>query len=298
MELSTFFEIIGKYGWWSLLIAAGIGLIYILVKLVANKITNGVRGGMDDIATKLTGSVATELQQMSSTNSSQIEMLSNNIAKQNTELVKAISSQNERLLSYIMNRDVVNSEIHDRYVEQRMDVAESIIDELKDIMNKTHAQRAFIIEFHNSYKNLAGSPFAKYTCTFEWFDKGLEEISSRCSALPYSTMAKIVGDVKRTGKHQKLYTDMEKMEAENPQLFSLLKDPRTRACFYNSLYDNNNKMMGMLVLEWQTPLFTEDLWVNANMPNIIAQDAAQLSMLINLQGPTIDSIEYEKETED
>ena len=66
---------------------------------------------MDDIATKLTGSVATELQQMSSTNSSQIEMLSNNIAKQNTELVKAISSQNERLLSYIMNRDVVNNEI-------------------------------------------------------------------------------------------------------------------------------------------------------------------------------------------
>lgn len=298
MELSTFFEIIGKYGWWSLLMAAGIGLIYILVKLVANKITNGVRGGMDDIATKLTGSVATQLQQMSSTNSSQIEMLSNNIAKQNTELVKAISSQNERLLSYIMNRDVVNSELHDRYVEQRMDVAESIIDELKDIMNKTHAQRAFIIEFHNSYKNLAGSPFAKYTCTFEWFDKGLEEISSKCSALPYSTMAKIVGDVKRTGKHQKLYTDIEAMEAENPQLFSLLKDPRTRACFYNTLYDDNNKMMGMLVLEWQTPLFTEDLWVNADMPNIIAQDAAQLSMLINLQGPTIESIEYEKENED
>ena len=134
MELSTFFEIIGKYGWWSLLMAAGIGLIYILVKFITNKITNGVRGGMDDIATKLTGSVATQLQQMSSTNSSQIEMLSNNIAKQNTELVKAISSQNERLLSYIMNRDIVNNEIHDRYVEHRMDVAESIINELKDII--------------------------------------------------------------------------------------------------------------------------------------------------------------------
>ena len=53
MELSTFFEIIGKYGWWSLLIAAGIGLIYILVKLVANKITNGVRGGMDNLQQNL-----------------------------------------------------------------------------------------------------------------------------------------------------------------------------------------------------------------------------------------------------
>ena len=159
-----------------------------------------------------------------------------------------------------MNRDIANNEIHDRYVEQRMDVAESIIDELKDIMNKTHSQRAFVIEFHNSYKNLAGSPFAKYTCTFEWFDKGLEQIGTKIVGLPFSTMAKIVGDVKRTGKHQKLYTDMEQMENENPQLFSLLKDNRTTAIFYNTLYDDNNKMMGMLVIEWQTPLFTEKLW--------------------------------------
>ena len=297
MDLSTLFEIIGKYGWWSLLIAAGMGLIYICVKLVANKITDGVKGGMDDIAHKLTGTVSNQLQEMSSTNSSQLEMLSQNIAKQNTELVKAISSQNERLLSYIMNKDTANAELHDRQVEKRIEVAESIIEKLKDIMNKTHAVRAFIIEFHNSYKNLAGSPFAKYTCTFEWFDKGLEQISTKIVGLPFSTMAKIVGDVKRTGKHQKLYTDIEKMEAENPQLFSLLKDTRTRACFYNTLYDDNNKMMGMLVLEWQTPLFTEDLWVNADMPNIIAQDAAQLSMWINLQGPSIEPIELDNNTQ-
>ena len=297
MDLSTLFEIIGKYGWWSLLIAAGMGLIYICVKLVASKITDGVKGGMADIAHKLTGTVANQLQEMSSTNSSQLEMLSQNIAKQNTELVKAISSQNERLLSYIMNKDTANAEIHDRQVEKRIEVAESIIEKLKDIMNKTHAVRAFIIEFHNSYKNLAGSPFAKYTCTFEWFDKGLEQIGTKIVGLPFSTMAKIVGDVKRTGKHQKLYTDMEQMENENPQLFSLLKDARTRACFYNSLYDDNNKMMGMLVLEWQTPLFTEQLWVDADMPNIIGQDAVQLSMWINLQGPSIEPIELDNNTQ-
>ena len=296
MDLSTLFEIIGKYGWWSLLIAAGMGLIYICVKLVANKITDGVKGGMDDIAHKLTGTVSNQLQEMSSTNSSQLEMLSQNIAKQNTELVKAISSQNERLLSYIMNKDTANAEIHDRQVEKRIEVAESIIEKLKDIMNKTHSVRAFIIEFHNSYKNLAGSPFAKYTCTFEWFDKGLEQIGTKIVGLPFSTMAKIVGDVKRTGKHQKLYTDMEQMENENPQLFSLLKDNRTTAIFYNTLYDDNNKMMGMLVIEWQTPLFTEQLWVGADMPSIIGQDAAQLSMWINLQGPSIEPIELDNNT--
>ena len=297
MDLSTLFEIIGKYGWWSLLIAAGMGLIYICVKLVANKITDGVKGGMDDITNKLTTTVTNQLQEISSSSSSQMEMLSNNITKQNNELVKAISNQNEKLLSYIMNYGKAAQDIHDKYVEKRIEVAESIIEKLKDIMNKTHAVRAFIIEFHNSYKNLAGSPFAKYTCTFEWFDKGLEQIGTKIVGLPFSTMAKIVGDVKRTGKHQKLYTDMEQMENENPQLFSLLKDTRTRACFYNSLYDDNNKMMGMLVLEWQTPLFTEQLWVDADMPNIIGQDAVQLAMWINLQGPSIEPIELDNNTQ-
>ena len=295
MDLSTLFEIIGKYGWWSLLIAAGMGLIYICVKLVANKITDGVKGGMDDIAHKLTGTVTNQLQELSSTNSSQLEMLSQNIAKQNNELVKAMGIQNEKLLSYIMHSKQAADDIHDRQVEKRIEVAESIIEKLKDIMNKTHAVRAFIIEFHNSYKNLAGSPFAKYTCTFEWFDKGLEQVGTKIVGLPFSTMAKIVGDVKRTGKHQKLYTDLETMENENPQLFSLLKDPRTTAIFYNTLYDDNNKMMGMLVIEWQTPLFTEKLWTGADMPNIIAQDAAQLSMWINLQGPSINSPELDEE---
>ena len=173
MELNTLFEIIGKYGWWSLLIAAGLGLIYILVKLVANRISDGVRGGMDDIANKLTGTVTTQLQEMSSTNSSQLEMLSQNIAKQNNELVKAMGIQNEKLLSYIINNGKASEELHDRRVEKRMDIAESIIDKLKEIMHITHGKRAFIIEFHNSYKNLSGSPFAKYTCTYEWFDKGL-----------------------------------------------------------------------------------------------------------------------------
>ena len=293
MELSTFFEIIGKYGWWSILIAAGIGLIYILVKLVANKITDGVKGGMNDVANKLTDTVTYQLQEMSSSNFNQMEMLSNNIAKQNTELVKAISNQNEKLLSYIMHKDTASAEIHDRQVEKRIEVAESIIDKLKDIMNKTHSVRAFIIEFHNSYKNLAGSPFAKYTCTYEWFDKGLEQISTKIVGLPYSTMARIVGDVRRTGKHQKLYTDMKKMEDENPQLFSLVKDPRTTAIFYNTLYNEDNVMMGMLVIEWQTSLFTEKLWTGADMPNIIAQDAAELSMCINLQGPSIEPIELD-----
>ena len=160
MDFTTVFEAIAKYGWGSVAIIGCIDLIYIGVRLIGNKIANNVKDGMENIADKLSENI-----------SQQNEVLSTNIAKQNGELVKAISSQNERLLSYIMNKDTANAEIHDRQVEKRIEVAESINEKLKDIMNKTHAVRAFIIEFHNSYKNLAGSPFAKYTCTYEWFDK-------------------------------------------------------------------------------------------------------------------------------
>jgi hypothetical protein len=294
MDLSTLFEIIGKYGWWSLLIAACMGLIYICVKLVANKITDGVKGGMDDIANKLTGTVSNQLQEMSSTNSSQLEMLSQNIAKQNNELVKAISNQNEKLLSYIMNYGKAAQDIHDKYVEERMNIAETINNKLKEIMYTAHSQRAFIIEFHNSYKNLAGSPFAKYTCTYEWFDKGLEQISTKIVALPYSTMAKIVGDVRRTGKHQIIYTDMIKMEEENPQLFSLLKDTRTLAVYYRMLYDEHNKMMGMLVLEWQQD-FDLPIWKRAKMTEYLTEECIKISNWLNIQGPLFNTKEIDDE---
>ena len=277
MDFSTIFDVIAKYGWGSVAIAASLGIIYIVVKLIGNKIANNVKDGMETIADKLSTNI-----------SIQNEALSSNIAKQNGELVKAISNQNERLLSFIMHKDIAEEEIHDRKVEKRMEFAENIIDKLKDIMHLAQAQRAFIIEFHNSYKNLAGSPFAKYTCSYEWFDKGLDQISSRVSGLPFSTMAKIVGDIRRGGNHQIFYFDLKKMEAENPQLFSLVKDPRTTAVFYNTLYDENNKMMGMLVVEWQSKIDKES-FDKARLSKMFAEESIQLSTWLNLQGPSIES---------
>jgi len=293
MELSTLFEIIAKYGWWSIAIAAGIGGVYLLVKFLASKLTNSMKHGLEDMGGNITTSIAKQMETMSESTATQVEMLSNNIAKQNNELVKAISNQNEKLLSYIMNYGKASQDIHDKYVEERMNIAETINNKLKEIMYTAHSQRAFIIEFHNSYKNLAGSPFAKYTCTYEWFDKGLEQISTKIVALPYSTMAKIVGDVRRTGNHQIIYTDMVKMEEENPQLFSLIKDYRTLAVYYRILYDEHNKMMGMLVLEWQKD-FDLPIWERAKMTEYLTEECVKLSNWLNIQGPTINGPELDE----
>jgi hypothetical protein len=80
-------------------------------------------------------------------------------------------------------------------LNERMTLAEDINQALKDIMNIHNAQRAFILEFHNSYQNLSGIPFAKYSCNYEWFDKGLTPLGHKAVGLPFGSIAKVVYDV-------------------------------------------------------------------------------------------------------
>lgn len=53
-------------------------------------------------------------------------------------------------------------ELHKRFKETKL-----INSELKDIMHKLHADRAFFIEYHNSVKSLEGAPFAFGSMGFE-----------------------------------------------------------------------------------------------------------------------------------
>ena len=41
------------------------------------------------------------------------------------------------------------------------------------------------------------------------------------------------------------------------------------------LYDENNKMMGMLVIEWQLKTFREEIFYDAKMPKIFADESIQ-----------------------
>lgn len=230
--MKLFFDIFEAYGWWGiggLIVSMG---LYLFIKYLSKKLSKDVSSGI-----KIVG-----------------EDLIKQVSEQNTELTHTLVDQQQKLIDHIINKDKTESRNHANMLNERIELSEDINSSLRDIMNIHNAQRAFIIEFHNSYKNLSGIPFAKYSCTYEWFDKGLSEISSKIKGLPFSSMAKIVSDIMKTTSHQKVYTDMNKMEEENPSLFSLLKDPRTKAIVYSAMYDRNNTLIGFLVLEYHTPL--------------------------------------------
>lgn len=249
-------DFLDKYGIWG-----GVGLIllmivFLLTKWLSNKLSDDMSSGFEKVGEKLT-------DQMS---------------KQNDQLINAIVTQQDKLVDHLLSNENNEKENHNNMLNERINLSEDINMALKDIMHIHNSQRAFIVEFHNSFKNLSGVPFAKYSCTFEWFDKGLQPLTTKIIGYPFSMMSKIVLDILNEPNGMKVYTDLNAMEDENPSLFSTIKDNRTKAVVYSSMYDRNNTLIGLLVLEYHIPL--EEGHLNLNQLKV---QTAELTSLLNVR---------------
>lgn len=253
---SGIIEFLDKYGWGGLVMLVVCAAIFWGGKWLSNKLTDDVATGLEKVGEKLT-------DQMS---------------KQNDQLMNTIVNQQEKLIDHLLHTETEKKELHNEMVNDKIKLAEEIIESLKNIMVSHHAQRAFIIEFHNSNNNLSGIPFAKYSCTYEWFDKGLFGLSHRCNSLPFSQMARVTSEVIQNDNQIKIYNNMSKMEEENPSLFSSHKDPRTKQIVYSAMYDKNNVLIGMLILEYQK----EHKITNEEI-NQLSIQTAELTSIINLR---------------
>lgn len=249
-------EVFENYGWNGVIGLVICGLIVLVVKWINNKLLDDVSTGLEKIGEKLT----------------------DQISNQNDKLMNHIVDQQKNLIDYVITKEHTVSDNHNKMMNERMALAEDINTKLKDIMNIHNSQRAFIIEFHNSNQNMSGIPFTKYSCTYEWFEKGLLPLGNRCVGLPFSSMSKIVQDVLTSSNQQMMYTDMNKLEMENPALVAFVKDEKTTCIIYNGLHDKNNQLIGLLVLEYQTN--PEDIHVNMNQ---LAIQAAELTSILNIR---------------
>ena len=249
-------EIIESYGLIGGFLSLVCVILFYAIKYYGGKLTDNMSSGFEKVGEKLT-------EQMS---------------KQNETFTKCMVEEHDKLLNHIITDKQSHKDNHDGMLEMRIELAEEINNTLRDIMHIHHSQRAFIIELHNSFANISGVPFAKYSCTYEWFAKGLLPLTSKISGYPFSQMAKIVSDIIKSPSQQKIYTDMEKLEEENPVLFAAVKDTRTTAIVYTAMYDKNNKLMGLLVLEYQEPIKEKD--INLNQLRV---QAAELTSILNIR---------------
>lgn len=254
--MTVFLETFEEYGWLGIVGLIVCMIVFLLLQRFGNKITGNVKDGLSEVGKELAGQMKV----------------------QNEELVHTIMNQQQMLIEHIVNKDRQAEENHNIMINERMINAEDINMKLKDIMNIHHSQRAFILEFHNSYQNLSGVPFAKYSCNYEWFDKGLSPLANKCMGLPFSSIAKIVQDVLLSTNQQMVYTDMEKLEEENPSITAMFSDNRVHGVIYTGLYDNRNSLIGLLVLEYHDKIDTD--LINLHQLNI---QAAELTSILNIR---------------
>jgi len=251
-------EFLDKYGWGGILMMALAGAIFFGGKWLSNKLSDDMSTGLEKVGEKLT-------DQMS---------------KQNDQLLNVIVGQQDKLLDSILNKRVVDAQKHNEMLFDKIKIADEINQALKEIMLFHNAQRAFIIEFHNTSSNLSGVPFAKYSCTYEWHDKGVYSLIGKCDSLPFSQMAKVTTDVLNSKNQIMIYTDMEKFADENISMWSALANDTTKttAVVYAAMYDKNNVLIGMMCLEYQKEhTFTEE------DINQLGVETAQLTSIINLR---------------
>ena len=251
-------EFLDKYGWGGILMMALAGAIFFGGKWLSNKLSDDMSTGLEKVGEKLT-------DQMS---------------KQNEQLLNVIVGQQDKLLDNILNKRTVDVQKHNEMLFDKIKIADEINQALKEIMLFHNAQRAFIIEFHNTSSNLSGVPFAKYSCTYEWHDKGVYSLIGKCDSLPFSQMAKVTTDVLNSNNQIVIYTDMEKFADENISMWSALapEDSKTKAIVYAAMYDKNNVLIGMMCLEYQKEHNFTDEDINQ-----LGVETAQLTSIINLR---------------
>ena len=225
--MEKLYDIFLTYGWEGLI---GIAFLILLIyngKIVVKKLTNSMASGLEDVGKKMT----------------------DEIASQNQKLVSTIISQEDKLINHIINCKSDERTNHNNMLEKKIELSDEILSSLREIGLTYNAQRAFILEFHNSYQNLSGTPFAKYSCTYEWFEKGLAPMQFKCIDLPFSSLSNVVSTLLKS-KHQQI--------------------------IYTSMYDKNNILIGLLVLEYHH----NPPKINLNQLHI---KAAELTSILNLR---------------
>ena len=96
--------------------------------------------------------------------------------------------------------------------------------------------------------------------------------------IAFSSIAKVVTDVIKSPTQQVIYNDMEKFEEENPVLMSIIKNDNTKSIVYTGMYNKNNLIMGLLVLEYQNEVEMD----NINLHQLHIQ-TAELTSVLNIR---------------
>ncbi len=116
---------------------------------------------------------------------------------------------------------------------------------LKEIRRKYHADRIYIIQFHNGGVFYTSSPMQKASVTFERCSDGLERISDHLSHIFVSHYTWFI---KSTLSDSMFYTNCENIEDVSTK--ALFRKFGTQATAAVPIYDIQEQLVSIMVLDW------------------------------------------------
>lgn len=252
--METLFKIFLEQGWLGMIGILICTFIFFGAKYLLNKMNKNMNSGFEQLGKTL----ITEMHE------------------QNKHLINTILDQQNKIIDHIIDNNINEQKKHNTALTERMELTEDIKNTLKDIGQIHNCQRVFIVEFHNSYQNLSGTPFAKFSCTYEWIDKGVKSIQLEIKDLQFGILSTVVRKVYQSHTQQIVYYDIKEFIKDCPALGKFFKECAAETMVCTAMYDRDNRMIGGLVLEYD---YKPE---NINLIQLHIQ-AAELTSMLNLR---------------
>ena len=199
--------------------------------------------------------------------------LSTTMSQQNNTLITAITTSNENtqkqlfdlVTKAIDNKAATDEQKHKESLAKRSEINETINDVLFDLLQETHAQRTFVVEFHNSKCNLDGLAFLWYDMQYERQQRGINPISTHLKSMQLSNIHPIIKRINAAENHLIKLTndDIENIYNESSVLYSQFKNTGTTTIIYSGIYNTNNELIGFIGIEYLDGYYYDDKFVNS-----------------------------------
>lgn len=236
MSIDTIISIFEQYGWPGLMTITYILFIYFLISKKDKKSNDAINAGFNSLANTITKQNEVLIEKMTESNVTTQQQLFNLVNKA------------------IDDKDNNKEEDHKKSIEKRIEIGEKVDEMLFDILLWSNAQRAVIIEFHNSKENLDGLSFIWYDIQHEKQQKGIETLSAKTRNLQATNIRPIIKRVNSSLTHIVHLDpkDIEDIYNESTVFYQNMKEIHAAHLIYCGIYNTDtSELIGLLGLEFQ-----------------------------------------------
>lgn len=239
----TVASIMNTYGWPGLLAVVVVVALFFVLKYFIGNISNSIKKSNEKTSTDINNG----FEKLSN------KLIDKLVDTQDKQMEKFSEMFNTTISLALDNKAAQTAVAHNNSFDARFELSKLIKSKVKELLNRFNADRAFILELHNSKENRAGLAFIWYDMVYEEIARGVTSITSLYRDQEASQLLPIIYDINDSGGF-KIYStsDLEALQNTSSTLYHRLRvERRLNEAIMVGLYSQDNILLGILVLEYE-----------------------------------------------